>query len=124
MHMHIYIYIYIELLKSEQKTFPLIYCGYSIGNFKKEKICNTLKITIPIILITIIPTVLLTSIISVVVALLLSTILFIINSAFFKISLEKGKGYNKIISEKEHVIMILLNCLEIILIYNILDFIL
>ncbi len=111
---YVFTEIYIKLLKYENKKHTLFYTGKNSRKLKKEKIQNTLCIVVPLSAIVAIPLSFVTSPTSVVVAFGISLLLFLINSVFFKITLEKGRGYHTVISSREELQFIVISSIEVV----------
>lgn len=82
-----------------------------------EKIIHATESILLVFIILFIPLVLLTSFLSVIFSLIISAVLFFVNANIFKINIEKGKGYKKIVTDKENLWFTLLFALEIMAVY-------
>ncbi len=111
---YVFTEVYIKLLKYENKKHTLFYTGESSRKLKKEKIRNTLCIVVPLSAVVAIPLSFVTSPTSVIVAFGISLLLFLINSVFFKIALEKGRGYHTVISSREELQFIVISSIEVV----------
>lgn len=119
-----FIYIYMELLKFEDKTFLLLYDFEKNKSFKMEKIIHATESILLVFIILFIPLGLLTSFLTVIFSLIVSAVLFFVNANIFKINIEKGKGYKKIVTDKENLWFTLLFALEIMAVYLLVIYIL
>lgn len=105
--------IYFALLKYENERY-LIIPPQNPFNFKMQKVKHTIVVSMSLSSILILPLSLITSFKAVIISCIISVILFLVNSVFFRIDLEKKTGYRKVITDKSQMLFLLLFSLEII----------
>ncbi len=108
--------VYFKLLKYENGAHTICYSASKYNDFKCEKIKNTIFILLPYLIILSIPVSIITSFSSVYIALIISCILFVINAILNKLYFEKKNGYEKVVTDKDELIFIVVYSLQIILI--------
>ena len=109
----IYSEIYLNLLKYENKRYSLVYSDINLHRFKREKILNTLCISIPVIIVISIPLSFVTSIISVIISFFASIMLFLFNSIVIKKSIDKKIGYSIVLSERDELVWFIVSAIEL-----------
>lgn len=109
--------VYFRLLRYENKSYMLLYSQKKHREFKKEKIKNTLFILLPVLAIISVPLAYVTSVQSVAIAFIVTPLLFTINALLFKVSIEKGRGYKVVATEREYICFLIANEIQIIVMY-------
>lgn len=100
---------YMGLLKYENQSYGLLYSGAVPRRFKFEKIRNTFIIVTPVLCLISVPLAFVTSFSTVAIAFLISAVWFFLLAFCFKLTIEKRRGYQIVISEKDETCFLVIS---------------